>query len=153
MDLGHHVLAVHDDRRVARGAQRDVQDSPILGQVDPVTAEHRIDALAQAALLGQTTEQRDGLVGDAILRVVQIESDRLRGQALAADRVGGEELAEVPLPDRLVVRLECLPRRPLGQWQWLRHRASLHSFRSGQGLPRRAFADATTRSGSKPNFS
>ena len=54
--------------------------------------------VAQAALLGQSAEQPEGLVGDAILRVVEIDADRLGGQALAAGRIVGEEGAEVQLP-------------------------------------------------------
>jgi hypothetical protein len=47
-------------------------------------------------------QQRDRLVRDAILGVVEIDPDRLRGQALPACRVVGEERAEVP-------RLRCVP--------------------------------------------
>ena len=37
----------------ARRAQGDVQDGAVLGGVDLLAAEHRVDPLAQAALLGQ----------------------------------------------------------------------------------------------------
>ena len=53
VDVGHDVLAVDHDRRAARGAQGDVQHGPVLGDVDLVAAEHGVDALAQAGLLGQ----------------------------------------------------------------------------------------------------
>ena len=49
----HDVLAVDHDRRAARRAQRHVQHRPVLGDVDLLAAEHRVDAFAQAALLGQ----------------------------------------------------------------------------------------------------
>jgi hypothetical protein len=64
-----------------------VEDSPVLGHVDLVSPEHGVDAPAQATLLGQSTEQREGLVRDAVLGVIEIDADRLRGQALAARRV------------------------------------------------------------------
>ena len=52
--LGHDVVAVDDDRTAPRGARkRDVQHRALLGRVDLLAAEHRVDALAQAALLGQ----------------------------------------------------------------------------------------------------
>jgi hypothetical protein len=95
MDLGHDVLAVHHDRCGSWSAQGDVQDGPILRQVDLVAPEHRVDALAQAAFLGQATEQREGIVRDAVLGVIEIDADRLRGQALDARRVVGEEPPEV----------------------------------------------------------
>ena len=53
VNLGHDVLAVDYDRRAARRAQRDVQHGAVFGDVDLVAAEHRVDALAQPALLGQ----------------------------------------------------------------------------------------------------
>ncbi len=45
---GHDVLAVDDDRRVARGAQRDVQRGAVLRHVDPVAGEHRGDGGVEA---------------------------------------------------------------------------------------------------------
>jgi hypothetical protein len=44
------TLAVDHDRRVARRAQRHVQHGAVLGHVDLVAAEHRVDALAQSRL-------------------------------------------------------------------------------------------------------
>ena len=49
----------------------------------------------EAALLGQLTEQRERLVGDAVLRVVQIDPRRLGAHAPAAPGVVGEELPQV----------------------------------------------------------
>ena len=63
VDLGHDVLAVDDDRRVARRAQRDVQHRAVLGDVDLLAAEHGVDALAQARLLGELQQQPHRLVG------------------------------------------------------------------------------------------
>ena len=53
VDLGHDVLAVDDDRRAARCAQRHVQHGAVLGDVDLLAREHGVDALAQAGLLGE----------------------------------------------------------------------------------------------------
>src|SRR6266403_850318 len=81
-----------------------------------------------APLRTRSTEQRDRLVGDAILGVVEIDADRLRGQALAAGRVFGEERAEMSLPDRLPMILEYLPRLARSQWHHSRHGSSLPVF-------------------------
>src|SRR4029450_2917475 len=35
VNVGHDVLAVHEDRRAARCAQRDMQDGAVFGHVDP----------------------------------------------------------------------------------------------------------------------
>ena len=53
VDLGHHVLAVVQDGRAARRAQRDVQHRALLRDVDLVAAEHGVDALAQPRLCGE----------------------------------------------------------------------------------------------------
>ena len=59
VDGRHDVLAVDDDRGAFRRAQRDVQHRAVFRDVDPVAAEHRVDTLAQAALLGELHEQRE----------------------------------------------------------------------------------------------
>ena len=46
----------------------------MLGDVDLVAAEHGVDAVAQAGTAGERDEQADGLVGDAVLGVVQIDA-------------------------------------------------------------------------------
>ncbi len=109
VDLRHDVLAVHDDRRAARGAQGHVQDGAVLRDVDLLAAEHGVDALAQAGFLGQLQSSVSVFVRDAILRVIEIDADRFGRQALAACRVVGEERAEMQLSNRLVVGLERLP--------------------------------------------
>ena len=43
MDFGHHVLAIHHDGGVLRRAQGHVQDGAVLGHVDLLAAEHRVD--------------------------------------------------------------------------------------------------------------
>ena len=50
---GHDVLAIDDDRRAFRRAQRHVQDGAVFRDVDLLAAEHRVDPRAQAGFLGQ----------------------------------------------------------------------------------------------------
>ena len=72
----------------ARRAQRDVQHGAVLGDVDLLAAEHRVDALAQPRLLRQRQQQAQRLVGDAVLRVVEVDAGGLerRGARRAAGR-------------------------------------------------------------------
>ena len=109
MHLRHHVRAVHDQVLAGGQAQRHVQHGPVLGHVDVLAAEHRVPALGHAGLLGQRHEQPHRLVGDPVLGVVEVEPGRLGGQPLAAARVPGEQLAQVPPGDLFVVPLERLP--------------------------------------------
>ncbi len=135
--LRDDVDAVDDERALARHAQRDVEDGAVLGRVDPVAAEHRLGALAQARLLGQLEEEPQRLVGDAVLRVVEVDAGALGGEPLAAGRVLGEEVAQVCRADLGVVALERRPGRPFAQ---RRHRAATSR------------ATSLTASGVNPNF-
>ena len=121
VDLGHHVLTIDDDRRTARSSQGHVQDGPSFRHVDLVAPEHGVDALAQTALLGQSAKQCEGIVGDAILGVVEKDPDRLGGQAFSTFGVVGEERAQVKIADLLVVGLEGLPCGARGQGQHSSH--------------------------------
>ena len=49
----------------------------------------------EPGLLGQLEQEAQGLVGDAVLRVVEVEPDRLRAEPFAAGGVLGEELAQM----------------------------------------------------------
>ena len=84
MHLRDDVDAVHDERALARHPQRDVEDGTVLGRVDPVAAEHRVRALGEARLVGELHEQPQRLVGDAVLRVVEVEAGALGSEPLAS---------------------------------------------------------------------
>src|SRR5690606_12602838 len=53
VDLGHHVVAVHEDRSVESVAQGDVQDGAVLGEVDALAGEHRSDRPLYTRCLGK----------------------------------------------------------------------------------------------------
>ena len=108
--LGHDVLAVDDDRR-RLAASRSATCSTARSSVTLICSPRNIavDALAQAGLLGQLHQQRERLVGDPVLRVVEVQAGAFRGQPLAPVRVRGEQVPDVRRRDLLVVRLESLP--------------------------------------------
>ena len=54
-------------------------------------------------------EQAERLVGDPVLRVVHRDPGRLRDEALAPGRIGGEEVAELDVRDLVVVALQRGP--------------------------------------------
>ena len=76
-------------------AQGDVQHRTVLGHVDPLSGEHGIPVPLEPGLLGQLDQEAHGLVGDAVLRVVEVEPDGLRAQPLAPGGVLGEELPQM----------------------------------------------------------
>ena len=107
--LRHDVDAVHDDRGVAWGAQRDVQHRALLGHVDLLATEHRVDSLAEPRLLGELQQQAQRLVGDAVLRVVEVDPRRIDRQPLAAIWIALKQVSKVDVPYRCAMRLERLP--------------------------------------------
>jgi len=84
VNLRHYVLAIDDDGRAFRRTQRHVQDGAILRDVDLLASKHRVDSLAQAALLGEFNKQPEGLIVDAIFRIIQEDAGGLCRHALAA---------------------------------------------------------------------
>ena len=95
VDLGHHVHAVDYDRCAARRAQRDVEDGAVLRDVDLLAGEHGVDAGAQAGCLGEPNEQRQCVVGDPVLRIVQIDARGFECQPFAALRIAREQLTKM----------------------------------------------------------
>ena len=84
VNVGHHIAAIVQECGAARCAQRDVQDSTIFRDVDLVAAEHRVDAIAQLRFLGELQQQPQGLVGDAVLGIIEVNARRLDRQSFAA---------------------------------------------------------------------
>ena len=93
----------------AWGAQCDVQHRALLGHVDPVATEHRFDSPAQPRLLGELQQQAQCLVGDAVLRVVEVDPRRIDRQPYAAIRILLEKVSQVEVPYFRAMRLEGLP--------------------------------------------
>jgi hypothetical protein len=67
--------------------------------------EHRVAALGDAPLVRELPKQPQGLVIDAVLRVVEEETGALGYEAGAAVRVLGKQLAQVLRPNLGVVTL------------------------------------------------
>jgi hypothetical protein len=65
--------------------------------------------LLQCGLLGQAEKETEGLVGDAVLRVVEIDARGLGRQPLAPPQVLGEQVPQVAVGDLVVVALQRLP--------------------------------------------
>ena len=115
MDLRHDVFAIHDDGLPFGGAQGHVQDGPLFRDVDFVPAKHGIDAGPQAGFLRQLQQELERLIGDAVLRIVEVDADGLDRHPLPALGVVREELPEMQLADLRVMGFEGLPRRACGE--------------------------------------
>ena len=96
MDVRDHIVPVDDDRRRCRRSQRHVQNRAILGDVDLVAAEHGVDPPTQIRFIRELAQQPHRLVGDAMLRVVEIDAGGFGRQPLAAAGIVLEQLTQVP---------------------------------------------------------
>ena len=92
MNTGHNVFAIHENGLPFGRAQSHVQDRALLRHVDLLAAEHRIDARAQSGFLRQLQQQLQGLIGNAILRVVEVNADGFGGKSLTTGGVIRKEL-------------------------------------------------------------
>ena len=116
VDLGHDVLAIHEDGRASGRAQGHVQHGAVFCEVDFLAAEHGLHALAQVGFPRQLNQQLEGLVGDAVLRIIQEQAGRFRRQAFAALGILGKQFPQMQMPDFLVMDSQCFPSGPLGEW-------------------------------------
>ena len=80
-----------------------------LGDVHPLTAEHRLHLLGELSLRRELPQKLEGVVGDAMFRVVEVEAGRFGGQPLAARRIGVEEIPELQALDFPPVPLQPGP--------------------------------------------
>ena len=110
MDVGNDILPIDHDVLATVGTQRNVEHRAMLGHVDGFTTEHRLETLAQSGGLGKLTQQAHGLVGDTVLGVIDEQAGACRGEALAARRIVGEQLAQMLV---LVPVAMLLQRQPL----------------------------------------
>ena len=92
-------------------------------EVDLVAPEHRVDPPAQAGFLGKLSEELNGLGGNSVLRIIEVNTRRFGSDALAALAVIGEQISQMQRAHASTMRLQFLPGRPLRQQlvrEWLR---------------------------------
>ena len=90
----------------------------ILRHVDAVAGEHHVPALLELGLPGEFEEQRQRLVGDAVLGIVEVEPGRLGGQPFTACWVFGKQIAQMPALDLGIVLGEGRVGGPFTQGCW-----------------------------------
>ena len=91
-----------------------MQNRAVLGDVDALAAEHGVHALAQPTFVRQPQEQTQRLAREAVFRVVEVQTDRLEGETIAALGVVGEQLSQMDVTQGGLMRLQCPPGGPLG---------------------------------------
>ena len=95
MHLRHHVDAVGADHRPTRGAERDMEDGAVLGDVDVLAREHPGAAGGEGGLAQERQQvAHDGRV-HALLAEIHVDLVRLGGERAGAGGVRGEQVAQV----------------------------------------------------------
>jgi hypothetical protein len=77
--------------------------------------KHGVDPLAQAALIREFEQQPDRLIGDAVLRVVEVETYSFKREVLGALGILREKLAEVRILYLGIMLSQSLPGGSLAQ--------------------------------------
>ena len=111
MDVGDDVAAVDDRSSAPRGIRSATwSTAAILGHVDPLAPEHRLDPLAEPGIVGKRDEQADRLVVDPVLRVVEVQAAPPRRPAARRARgSSANSVAQMPVADCRVVGDQPLP--------------------------------------------
>ena len=89
-DLGHHVLAVDENRLAGEIAQGGVQDGALLGDIDLHAGEHRVAPGFDLGRLGELDERGQDPGVDALLGIVEQEIVEGDAERLELRRIVGE---------------------------------------------------------------
>ncbi len=95
MHIGDDVFPVNENSGVFGCAQCNMKDRAIFGDVDFVTAEHRIDVGLQAGFFGEGEKKLQSFVGNAIFGIVEENAERFSGKLFAALGILGKKLAKM----------------------------------------------------------
>ena len=95
--------------RRAAAAQGGVQHGAVLACIDGVAGEHARAPAFDITRSRQIEQQCDGLVGDAVLRIVQMQRAGIESESGAARGVGGEQITQMHGAHGLLMRGQCVP--------------------------------------------
>src|SRR5262249_4651520 len=111
MNVGDDVVAVGGDGFGGWSTQGDVEYGPVFGHVDVFTGPHGVNPGPEPGPLRDRYQEGDGLVGQAVLGVVEEQVGGVEGEPVAAGRVVGEEVPDVDVRHFAVVVEQGLPFR------------------------------------------
>ena len=129
------VLSVDDERGLGAGRtpQGGVQHRAVLGRVDVFAGAHRGVALGDTGLFGQLHQRGEDLVGDEVLRQVDMQVGEREAELSDTVIVGGEPAAQIGV-ERSAVGVELSPRGGAGRIDGSSHAPTV-ARRLGRGRP------------------
>jgi len=86
-----------------------MQDRSVFRDVDLLPPKHGVDPSLQTGFVRQLKEKFECFIGDAVLRIVEVDSDGLGGHAFAPFGIIGEEPSEMKFSKLLMVGFESFP--------------------------------------------
>src|SRR5260370_789894 len=89
-----------------------MKHGPVFSAVDFLTLKHGVDPLPQAGFVREFDKELHRLVGDAILRVIEIDARRFGCQTSATLSVIREQISQMQRARLLTMRFEVLPAGP-----------------------------------------
>src|SRR5215510_8324050 len=87
-----------------------MQDGAVFGDVDPASRKHRCNPPFEAGFLSELEQELERLIGNPILRVIEVNAHGRGSETFATTRVIREQLAQMQLLNLLIVRFEGFPR-------------------------------------------
>ena len=114
VNVGDDVVAVGGDDFGGGSTQGDMEDGAVFGDVDVFAGPHGVDPLPKSGPLGHRDQKADGLLGQAVLGVVEVQVGGVEGERVAAARIVGEEVPQVDVRQFAVVVEQGLPFRGRG---------------------------------------
>jgi hypothetical protein len=84
VDLGDDVDPVDDERCLLGHSQGHVQYGTVLRDVDVIASEHSVAVIAETRLDRELDQETKGFVGDALLRIVEVDALALGPQSFAS---------------------------------------------------------------------
>ena len=94
LNIAGHVIAVDGEGVSRGGAQRHMKYGSVLSGVDPLAAEHPLDATAEIDLICEFHEQTERVVVEELLGKVEIDPARLSRETLPTAGISGKQRSQ-----------------------------------------------------------
>jgi hypothetical protein len=95
MHFWNYVLAIDENGRIFRSAQGHMQDRALLGYVDLLPAEHRVDAGSQTGFLGELKKEPEAFIDNPVLGVIEMQAHGVERQTLTPPGIICKKLSQV----------------------------------------------------------
>lgn len=93
MYFWNYVLAIDENGRILGSTQGHMQDRALLGYVDLLPTEHRVDAGSQTGFLRELKKQPYSFIGNPVLGVIEMQAHGVERETLTPPGIICKELS------------------------------------------------------------